>query len=75
MAGASCCLEGMMLRATDMLGNVAEVEAENGGKGTPMKSSVKWGLIGGGIALLVIIIIVVVVCMRKKGGYTRGSTG
>ena len=75
VAGASCCLEGIELRLTDVAGNQAEMYAQYDGYGTPMSKGLKWGLIGGGIALAVIIIVVIVVCCCKKsGGYGGVST-
>ena len=63
---ASCCLEGITVRVKDVHGNVAEVEAQNGGKGTPMSDGLKWGLIGGAIALVVILLVVGWLCYKKK---------
>lgn len=73
VAAASCCLEGITMRVTDVAGNVAEVEAWNGKTGTPMSKSLLYGLIGGGIALVIVIIVVVVACCCKKR-YTAVST-
>ena len=66
VAAASCCVEGMTIRIRDVEGNTAEVEAKNGGKGTPMSDSLKWGLIGGGIALILILVVVGFFCYKKK---------
>lgn len=72
-AAASCCVEKMTIRITDVAGNTAELRAKNGEKGSPMKPGLMWGLIGGGIALVLIILIVVFVCYRKN--YSPVSTG
>ena len=66
VAAASCCIEGMRLLLTDVKGNQAERKAVNDGTGTPMSKGLKWGLIGGGVALVIIIAIVVGVCCCKK---------
>lgn len=52
---ASCCTEGMLVRISDIAGNVAEVEAKSSGSGTPMSKALMWGLIGGGIALVILV--------------------
>ncbi|TRY61670.1 hypothetical protein TCAL_16284 [Tigriopus californicus] len=74
VAAASCCLEGMILRLTDISGNQVEHEAYNSGVGKEMSPGLFWGLIVGGIVVVIVIIVGVVMCC-KKSGYNRASTG
>ena len=73
VAEASCCLEGVIMRAVDVAGNEDETEAENGGTGTPMSAGLKWGLIGAAIAVIIIIVVIVAVCCKKKYSAVPGG--
>jgi hypothetical protein len=66
MVQASCCYQSVLVRITDVAGNVAEVQANNGGTGTPMSDGLFYGLIAGGVVLALIIIGVVAYFCRRK---------
>jgi len=74
IAVASCCTQGMRLRATDVAGVEEALEAEWKGTGEGgLSKTALWGIIGGVAAFVVIIVVIVVVVVCRKK-YSAVST-
>jgi hypothetical protein len=76
VAAASCCVEKMLIRVTDVAGNMAEEEATNGGTGAKLTTAEIWGVVGGVLAFVLLVALVfIIVCCCCKEGKCSGSCG
>jgi len=73
VAAASCCLEGLRLRVTDVSGEVAEAHAIWDETGSGLSATAIYAIIGACAAVVLIIVVVVAVVLCKKYRYDAVS--
>ena len=74
VAAASCCLEGIRLRVTDVAGKVGEQHAIWDGTGSGgLSTTAIYAIIGACAAVVLIIVVVVAVVLCKKYKYDAVS--
>eukprot|EP00093_Oithona_nana_P006503 06503.XXX_222917_221780_1 [CDS] Oithona nana genome sequencing. len=73
VAAASCCLEGLRLRVTDVSGEVAEAHAIWDETGSGLSTTAIYAIIGACAAVVLIIVVVVAVVLCKKYRYDAVS--